>query len=107
MPTKPNSKPDSKSVDTGAHISEEAIRQRAYYLWDADGRPEGRGDHYWHLACAEAARKVVEASADGVARVAKGRNPHEAPAPQLGKATRSKAAGKAPARSRTAVTPPG
>jgi len=29
---------------------EEAIRRRAYELWEADGRPHGRGDEYWHRA---------------------------------------------------------
>jgi hypothetical protein len=27
------------------------IRERAYQLWEADGRPEGRADTYWHRAC--------------------------------------------------------
>jgi hypothetical protein len=26
------------------------IRERAYQLWEADGRPEGRADTYWHRA---------------------------------------------------------
>jgi Protein of unknown function (DUF2934) len=26
---------------------EEAIRERAYQLWVADGRPEGNPDNYW------------------------------------------------------------
>src|SRR3984893_16492355 len=26
---------------------EEAIRERAYHLWIADGRPEGQADIYW------------------------------------------------------------
>lgn len=34
--------------------SDDAIRQRAYYLWEADGRPDGRSEHYWQLAMAEA-----------------------------------------------------
>jgi Protein of unknown function (DUF2934) len=29
---------------------EEAIRERAYHLWVADGRPEGRADIYWLTA---------------------------------------------------------
>jgi hypothetical protein len=37
---------------------ETRIRERAYALWDQDGRPEGRADEYWekrngliHFAC--------------------------------------------------------
>jgi DUF2934 family protein len=26
---------------------DEAIRERAYHLWIADGRPDGRADAYW------------------------------------------------------------
>ncbi|MCE4574996.1 DUF2934 domain-containing protein [Caballeronia sp. CLC5] len=33
--------------------TEESIRERAYYLWEADGRPEGRDEHYWHLASSQ------------------------------------------------------
>jgi hypothetical protein len=35
-------------------LSNEAISQRAYYLWEADGRPEGRSEHYWQMALTEA-----------------------------------------------------
>lgn len=35
-------------------LSEDSIRTRAYLLWEADGRPFGRDDHYWGLAQAEA-----------------------------------------------------
>jgi hypothetical protein len=27
------------------------IRERAYLLWDAEGKPEGRLDEYWDRAC--------------------------------------------------------
>jgi Protein of unknown function (DUF2934) len=30
---------------------EQHIRQRAYYLWQADGCPNDRSDEYWHRAC--------------------------------------------------------
>lgn len=30
--------------------AEESIRHLAYLLWEADGRPHGRDEHYWHLA---------------------------------------------------------
>ena len=29
---------------------EEQIRQRAYALWDSEGRPEGRDQDYWYRA---------------------------------------------------------
>src|SRR5580698_6631904 len=29
---------------------EELLRLRAYYLWEADGRPEGRSHEYWEKA---------------------------------------------------------
>ncbi|WP_087633584.1 DUF2934 domain-containing protein [Caballeronia telluris] len=31
-------------------FSEESIRHLAYLLWEADSRPDGRDEHYWHLA---------------------------------------------------------
>ena len=34
-------------------MPEDAIRTRAYLLWEADGRPFGRDDHYWSLALSE------------------------------------------------------
>ena len=35
---------------------ETRIRERAYTMWEQDGRPEGRADEYWQRA-----RHVVEA----------------------------------------------
>ena len=29
------------------HHLEEAIRERAYHLWIADGQPDGNADTYW------------------------------------------------------------
>jgi hypothetical protein len=29
---------------------EQSIRDTAYYLWENDGRPEGRDEEYWHRA---------------------------------------------------------
>ena len=48
----------SKATDTGAIVSEDAIRDRAYFLWEADGRPEGRGEHYWSVAADEATQAL-------------------------------------------------
>jgi len=69
----------SKPADTAAMVSDDAIRQRAYYMWEADGRPEGRGDHYWHLAHEEAHRSMVEDVATRTAKITKGKNPSEIP----------------------------
>lgn len=61
-------------------INEDAIRQRAYYLWEADGRPEGKHDHYWAQAHHEATKAFTEATASGVAKATKGKNPSAVPA---------------------------
>ena len=68
----------SKAPDF-ARLSDDALRQRAYYLWEADGRPEGRGDHYWQLAHDEAHKVMVEDTATRTARITKGKNPSEMP----------------------------
>ena len=41
---------------------EEAIRERAYHLWIADGQPEGQADIYWLNAQREILRTSVESS---------------------------------------------
>ncbi|MGI4984689.1 MAG: DUF2934 domain-containing protein [Janthinobacterium lividum] len=41
----------------GKQSSEDAIRTRAYHLWEDDGRPAGRADEYW-----EKARALVEST---------------------------------------------
>jgi hypothetical protein len=35
---------------------EAAQRELAYYLWERDGRPEGRSEFYWHQAAEELTR---------------------------------------------------
>jgi len=53
----------SKTTTT---FSEDVVRTQAYLLWEADGRPFGRDDHYWGLAYAEmstAKPKRIAASA--------------------------------------------
>jgi hypothetical protein len=41
---------------------EEAIRQRAYHLWIADGQPEGQADIYW----LNAQREILTTSAESL-----------------------------------------
>jgi Protein of unknown function (DUF2934) len=40
---------------------DETIRERAYYLWSADGQPEGKADIYW----LNAQRDVLATSLEG------------------------------------------
>ena len=40
---------------------EEAIRERAYHLWTADGQPEGKADVYW----LNAQREILTTSLEG------------------------------------------
>lgn len=38
---------------------EQRIRERAYSLWEEDGRPDGREQEYWHRA-----ERLIAAEAD-------------------------------------------
>ena len=38
--------PDDKQNEEPAHL-EQRIRERAYQMWEREGRPEGRADQYW------------------------------------------------------------
>ena len=40
----------------GANV-EQAVRETAYFLWEQDGRPEGRDQEYWYRALARAQRE--------------------------------------------------
>ena len=83
----------SKPADPAAMVSEDAIRQRAYYMWEADGRPEGQHDHYWSRAHAEATKAFIEATTNGVAKATKGKTANAAPAAvKATKATKDKVA---------------
>jgi hypothetical protein len=37
-------------LEDHAEVDEHQIREKAYQLWEADGAPEGKSDHYWQLA---------------------------------------------------------
>jgi Protein of unknown function (DUF2934) len=58
-----------KSKENPMPNLEEAIRERAYHLWIADGQPEGQADIYWLNAQREVLTTAVEGatSADAVA----------------------------------------
>ena len=44
------------------------VRERAYFLWERAGRPEGRADEFWAQAHRDEARAMVEARIDEEAR---------------------------------------
>ena len=51
--------------------TDEQIQTRAYYLWEADGRPHGRDQEYWHRAKKELiARQNSTPHANGAAKQA-------------------------------------
>ncbi len=37
-------------LDDSDGARQQRIRERAYHLWEADGRPDGRDDEYWERA---------------------------------------------------------
>jgi DUF2934 family protein len=50
---------------------DETIRERAYHLWIADGKPEGQADIYWLNAQRELLTTAVEGSVGETAQPAK------------------------------------
>jgi hypothetical protein len=47
--------------------TEQLIRERAYVLWDKDGRPEGRAEEYWRRAEEEIMNQSVAGEEDPLA----------------------------------------
>jgi hypothetical protein len=42
--------PSGEKDDAMSNDREEQLRQRAYEIWEAEGRPEGRHKDHWHQA---------------------------------------------------------
>jgi DUF2934 family protein len=51
---------------------EEAIRERAYHLWIADGQPEGQADIHWLNAQRQILTTSVESTGSNAASAAPG-----------------------------------
>jgi hypothetical protein len=49
---------DERQDDTSVvgHVPEHHLRERAYFLWEREGRPEGRAHEFWDRARQEEAR---------------------------------------------------
>jgi hypothetical protein len=100
------------SKNDPASTSEDAIRQRAYLMWEADGRPDGMAEHYWmraaapdaavQPAAAETARKVgvaLDAMAEAeTPKARKAKSDKSAADKDAGKAARKKSAGPTAAK---------
>jgi hypothetical protein len=46
------------------HYDEQAIRDRAYFIWEQEGRPEGRAGEHWKRAARETRRFTSELQQD-------------------------------------------
>jgi DUF2934 family protein len=47
-------------MTAAAGTLEDRIRERAYYIWEASGRPSGRDEEFWQRAC-----EMVAGDTDG------------------------------------------
>ena len=81
--------------------TEDAIRQRAYYLWENDGRPDGRSDHYWQLALEEATAAMDTAAQAKSAKLARASKPAKAEAPAKPKKAAARKVDDKPAKKAT------
>lgn len=83
---------------------DEHIRLRARQLWEDDGRPQDRSEHYWHLAEAAIAEEEGRESFRPVDAAAA--PPEPAPTPEgPGRFPRSEDGGKPPIPHRDDVDP--
>jgi hypothetical protein len=44
--------------------SEQYVRDRAYFIWEREGRPDGRAHDHWYRATTEASRRQLEPDDD-------------------------------------------
>lgn len=43
--------PEGRAAEYWHRALDQRLRERAYALWDQEGRPEGRADEYWRRIC--------------------------------------------------------
>ena len=89
---------------------EARIRERAYELWEADGRREGSSDEYWNRATREIDGQSGESREDQEARQAMREQPspvQPSPVPDIGRASSLEPGGGAtPASTSVGTSPP-
>jgi hypothetical protein len=45
-----------------AQLDEHGLRERAYFIWESEGRPDGRANEHWIKAVAEAQGAAADAA---------------------------------------------
>ena len=53
-----HSERSERSMPETGHNNEQSIRDRAYFIWEREGRPEGRAHDHWYRAAREAFRRA-------------------------------------------------
>ena len=93
-------------------VIEHRVRERAYYIWEGEGRVHGRADAHWLRAEAEIAAPAAILTIEAVAETSRAPSPAKTLKPR---ASRAKAVAKAvakpaaeakPAASKTAASKP-
>jgi hypothetical protein len=66
-------------------FSDETIRERAYHIWEREGRPDGRADEHWYMARSELAIEFPppDATAETPTASSQDINPHPEPVEPL------------------------
>lgn len=102
----------TKAKTSSTPLSDDAIRHRAYLMWEADGRPDGQAEHYWMKASEPdpdvAAKPKAKATAKKAAEALKASKPKGktvSPAEPASKAAASKPAAKAAKPKAAAAAP--
>ena len=55
------SRENEKEDEMAGYWHEQKVRERAYQIWESEGRPEGKSDEHWARAQAEIAAEEGEA----------------------------------------------
>lgn len=83
------------------HDTEHRVRERAYQIWEQEGRPHGRDAHHWQRAAAEfadAGQKKVRGAAKPDPREARSAGAPEASAAKPVRGREIDAPGSAPSK---------
>lgn len=84
---------------------ESRIRQRAYEIWQREGRPEGREAEHWRRAEAEITAEAGAAADQTPDRAAAGSKPQSEPSSTATAPVRSRRAGVKPEGGRPSASP--